>query len=79
MTYDTNTQDWATIAEELGRKGLGALKKWVDRYQAGKITARELFIVSDALFDTMSGLAPWEDTDIVAAINDDLRQQARKK
>lgn len=79
MTYETDTDKWPTFAEELGRKGLSTLKKWSDRYEAGKITARELYIVTDALFDTMSGIAPWSDTDIVAAVHQDLREQARKK
>ena len=49
--------NWPTFSDELTRKGSEQLAKWVSAYEAGKITDRELFIVANALWDTVSGLA----------------------
>lgn len=51
------TDDWPTFSEELTRKGSEQLAKWVTAYEAGKITDRELFLIANALWDTVSGLA----------------------
>ena len=48
--------NWPTFSEELTRKGAQQLAHWVEAYEKGKITDRELFIVANALWDTMSGL-----------------------
>lgn len=49
--------NWPTFSEELTRKGSDQLAKWVSAYEAGRITDRELFIVANAIWDTVSGLA----------------------
>lgn len=52
--------NWPTYAAELTRKGALTLAKWSDRRAAGKITDRDLYIVIDTLWDTMSGLCEAE-------------------
>lgn len=79
MTYQDDTEKWPSFAEELGRKGLTALQKYVELYEKGKLTIRELYIVTDVLFDTMSGLADWSACDLIAQINEDIRQDVRRR
>lgn len=78
-----NTQDdrdmWPTFAEELGRKGLTTLQEWVHRVEIGTARKRDLYVACKVLFDVMSGLAPWADTDVVAKVHEELRQEARKR
>lgn len=69
---------WPSFREELGRKGLSALQKYVDLHEKGKISQRDLYIVTDVLFDTMSGLADWAACDLISKINEDIRQQAKR-
>lgn len=71
--------EWLSFAEELGRKGLESLQKWTDRFETGQVTKRELYIVTHVLCDVMMGLAKREDMDIVVAVNEAIRQEAKRK
>lgn len=79
MTDQTDdATEWPSFREELGRKGLQALDKYATLHLQGKISARELYIVADVLFDAMSGLADWSATDLVAKVHEDIRQNAKR-
>jgi hypothetical protein len=73
-----DSDQWPSFGQELGRKGLQTLQEWVQRVEIGTATKRDLYIVCKVLFDTMSGLAPWEDTDIVGAVHEELRQEIKR-
>ena len=75
MTEQAQKDEWPSFAEELGRKGLEALGKWVAAHEAGKISKRELYLVCEALYATMSGLASWKDTDLVIAVQEELKKK----
>lgn len=74
---DTPKDDWPTLGEELARKGLEQLEFWMAKRDAGKITQRELFIVTQVLYAVMSGLAPWEATTLVTEVNQEIRVGAK--
>ncbi|RWI35496.1 hypothetical protein [Mesorhizobium sp.] len=71
--------DWPTLKAELGRKGMQALQKYVAKHTDGRITDRELYIVTDVLWDVMSGLSPEADLRIVEAVNEELRRNAKAR
>lgn len=65
--------EWSTCSDELSRKALATLETWMTRHDAGEITKRELWLVCDALFDTVSGLANWEScADVIYAVRQSL-------
>lgn len=78
MGHITDTDNWPSFGEELGRKALSALEKWMKQHNAGKITDRELYILCDGLYDTVSGLAPNDDSAVIAEVHKEILR-ARKK
>ncbi len=74
----SDTDNWPSFAAELTRKGSAALDKWVTAYEAGKINDRELLILSDGLWDTMSGLCEEEFLRILEQIIADIREKGKK-
>lgn len=76
----THTRDtWPTFSEELTRKSAGTLDKWMSMYDRGKISARELFILVDGLWDAVSGLVETDFLRTLEAIHQELRMGARKE
>ncbi|WLR90906.1 hypothetical protein [Shinella zoogloeoides] len=73
------TDDWPTFSEELTRKGSEQLAKWVAAFDAGKITDRELFIVANAIWDTVSGLADKELLRNLEQVIEEIRQMRKAK
>lgn len=73
------TDNWPSFSDELSRKGSAQLAKWVDAYDKGKITERELFIVANAIWDTVSGLADHTLLRNLEEVIEELRQQSRAK
>jgi hypothetical protein len=76
---DLSNDDWPSFSEELGRKGLKALDKWVQKRDAGEITLRELYLITDVLWDVMSGLASREDLAVVERSNEEIRNYAKQQ
>lgn len=68
--------DWPDHHEELGRKTMTVLEQWTERYNAGKITTREFYILVSALYDATSGLMDKEFSALLANIHRDLRRAA---
>lgn len=66
--------DWPTFAEELGRKSLTVVEKWMKAHEAGKITRKELFILVSGVYDTISGLAPKADANVIANVFEEIRR-----
>lgn len=77
MTDDADK--WPSYADELTRKGMSTLTKWIERVDAGKATGRDLYIVADVLWDAMSGLAPRDALQTLEDVLRELRQQAARK
>jgi len=73
------TDEWPTFSEELTRKGSAQLAKWVAAYEAGKITDRELFIVANAIWDTVSGLADKELLRNLEQVIEEIRQMRKNR
>ena len=65
-------KEWPELAEELGRKAIENLNGYMTKFEAGEISQRELWLVSDAIYDTITGLASWEDAKIIYAIRQSL-------
>lgn len=68
--------DWPEHHEELGRKTMTVLHQWTERYEAGKITLREYYILVSGLYDATSGLMDREFSELLANIHRDLRRTA---
>lgn len=56
------------FAEEVGRKALDVMAASAMKLDEGSITERELWLIADAVYDTISGLASREDQNIVYAV-----------
>ena len=70
---DLNQSDWPEMADEIARKGLEALQTWLERQERGVATKRALFVATEVLYAVMSGLAPWDATDVVTEVNQRIR------
>lgn len=66
--------NWPTYADELTRKASGTLERWLQRYEAKKITRREMFVLTDALWDTISGLAHEDFLRVLEQLHQELRK-----
>ena len=65
--------EWASIQDELARKSLGKLADAVCLFEDGKITARELWLVCDTLYDIVSGIVDWNDcANVIYAVRQSL-------
>ena len=72
-----DTDNWPSFSEEIGRKSLETVERWMAAHNAGKITRRELFILVSGIYDTISGLAPRDVLDTLAAIHTEIRASAK--
>lgn len=79
MTDDAKTDDWPSHHAELTRKGFATLNKWAKAYAAGKITSRELYILVDGMWDTVSGLCAEELQRALEAVHEEIRRNAARK
>jgi hypothetical protein len=68
------SDDWPSHTAELNRKTTDTLNAWVRRFDAGKITRRELFVLVSGLYDATSGLVAKEISDMMADIHAELRK-----
>jgi hypothetical protein len=70
------TDNWPTFGEELARKALDVVHVAThDHLIEGTISERELRLIVDAVFNTISGLAPWDVSDLIYKIRTDLGLQ----
>lgn len=60
--------DWPTLGEELSRKAITALENIVEKYKNDEASRDQVLAVVDALYTTISGLAPWDATNIIIDI-----------
>jgi hypothetical protein len=75
-----DVDNWPGFAEELGRKITNdVVARWMPQYEAGKITLREFYLMINAVYDSTSGLAPRETSDLLANIEKELRDEARRR
>ena len=70
--------DWPEHSQELGRKSLDQIDKWARNFSKGKITARELYLITSAIYDATSGLMKLDDSEVIAAVNAEALIEARK-
>jgi len=63
----TADREWPTHSEELSRKVIGTLADSIHACHVDhKYDERVLRFIASALYDTVSGLVPWECADIIA-------------
>jgi len=69
--------EWATISDELSRKSLSVLETYVHKYVVDKtVTAKELIMICDCLYDTVSGLVPFAGcVDIIAHVQKESQKE----
>lgn len=60
------------MSEEIGRKALDLVADRVARMDAGELTERELWLITDAVYDTIAGLASWDDANIIYGVRNGL-------
>lgn len=77
MTDASEKDDWPTHRAELGRKGMQVLEKYMRKHIDGRISSRELYIVCDVLWDSLSGLAPEPDLRLIETVHEEIRQSAK--
>lgn len=66
--------EWPTHSEELARKVLDVIS--ARTYQAAvekSISERELRLITDSLYDTISGLVPWDVADVLAQVSKQVK------
>lgn len=73
------SDNWPSFADELGRKTADVLDRWMTAYESGKISLKELYLIVNAIYDTTSGLAPREISDLLADTEKELRDESRKR
>jgi hypothetical protein len=59
------SDEWPTMQSELSRKALDTLDRLTERFAIGEIDKTALRIGIDTLYDTISGLVPWDIADLV--------------
>lgn len=67
------SKEWPELQEELARKALEVLDQRVHQHLVeAKLSERELRLVVDSLYDTISGLVPWEVANLLYSVRTDL-------
>jgi hypothetical protein len=69
----TDTDDWPSLAQELGRKTTEQIERFSRAYDAARIDKKTFFLVLTALNDATSGIIPKDVSDLIAEIDKDLR------
>jgi hypothetical protein len=73
------TDDWPSLGAELGRKTSEVIDKWMAAYDAGRITLKEFYLIVVSVYDSTSGLAPRDISDLLANIEKELRNEAARR
>lgn len=60
--------EFPSFNEELGRKAITVVGDLTAKNAAGEITDREFRIAVGAVYDSISGLVPWEEADVISAV-----------
>jgi hypothetical protein len=68
--------EWASMKDEITRKGLQAIQEANAKRDAGTITDRELWLVIDALFDTTQGLVDPDISALIYRARQELKEHA---
>lgn len=65
--------EWPEMQEELARKALEVLDQRVHQHLVeATLSERELRLVVDSIYDTISGLVPWDVANLVYGVRKDL-------
>lgn len=68
------TKSWPELAEELSRKALDVINDRAFKFGEGQLSAREMNLIASAVYDTVTGLIPWEDARIIQEVADETDQ-----
>lgn len=63
---------WPELGEELGRKVIDVLHDRLWELNQGKITDKEMLLIANSLYDSISGLVPWDVANIVYSVREEL-------
>lgn len=69
------TSAWPEIAEELGRKSITTLSNYINQYNQGMLSDKELVLVVNVLMDAVQGLAPDEVTEVIYKVRKDIEKK----
>lgn len=61
-------KSWPELSEELSRKCMDVLVRRAHDLEQGEITKEQFFVAADAIYDTVSGLVPWDVADVIAQV-----------
>jgi hypothetical protein len=76
-TKESSEQEWSDFQAKLALKSLDTISRLIHDRKTGKISSKELFVACNAMFDCISGLAPWETADFIYAVR--LKMEAMMK
>lgn len=69
----TDERKWPELSEELSRKALDVVHDCVHRYLVDKtMTKAELKAATDAVYNTITGLADWQAARLIEAVQKEL-------
>lgn len=68
------SKSWPELTEELARKALDVVYDRAHRMSEGELSAREMSLIASAVYDTITGLVPWDDANIIAAIAEETKE-----
>lgn len=64
---------WPELSAELSRKALTVISDSAHKHLVdGELSARELRLIVDAVYDTVSGLIDWDAANVIYAVRKDL-------
>lgn len=75
----SDEKEWPGFAAELGRKSADVIERWMKAYDAGRLTLKEFYLIVNAVYDTTSGLAPRDISDMLASIEKELRNEVSRR
>lgn len=70
-------KSWPELGEELGRKAIDVVSIAASKNANGEVTDRELWLICDAVYDCITGLASWEDANLVYQVRQSLSKAMR--
>jgi hypothetical protein len=71
--------DWPEFGEELGRKSLEHVRRYLKKWELGKISTGKVIIVMDTILETSQGLMNEETWDTLNEIYEELKATYRKE
>ena len=75
MTTAPESRGWPELQEELARKAIETVQRFDHLHSAGTISDETFYHVADAIYDCITGLAPWDVANIIYAVRQEMRNE----